>query len=196
MLRASPPISLVGRHERDRNSGAVGKPAEGGAVRIVVMCLIGAIPFMLGLLFFLSDMMRSPLAAEHLAVASLGLGVLLVWKNVWQAKFAAGLYGELSPGERPGSILRLIAIQGALQPIGLVLMLSFPWLIAFFRNAAIFAALGVPEPLKIARQQAGLWNRQNWGVLALTSLAGLFAVRECADCDCSPSSVGAKLSGN
>ena len=142
-------------------------------LRIVVMYLIGAIPFMLGLLFFLSDMMRSPFAAEHLAVASLGLAVLYVWKNVWQAKFAAGLYGELSPGERPGSILRLIAIQGALQPVGLVLMLPFPWLIAFFRNTAIFAALGVPEPLKIARRQAGLWNRQNWGMLALTSLAGL-----------------------
>ncbi len=144
------------------------------SLRIFVTYLMGAIPFTLGLLFFLSDMRRSPFAAEHLAEASLGLAFLYIWKNVWQAIFAAELYASLSPGhERAGSLLRLIAIQSIMQPLGLVLMLPFPWLVAFFRNVAIFAALGVPGPVRTARRQAGLWTRQNRGVLALTALAGV-----------------------
>ncbi len=143
-------------------------------MRIVVKYLIGAVPFMLALLFFLSDMTRSPFAAEHLAAASLGLAVLYIWKNVWQALFEADLYTSLAPGTyNGGNLPRLIAIQGTLQPLGLVLMLPFPWLVAFFRNVGIFAALGAPDPLRIARRQAGLWTRQNWGVLALITLAGL-----------------------
>ncbi len=97
-----------------------------------------------------------------------------MWKNVWQAVFAAKLYEVLSPRDaRIGNVLRLIVMQAALQPLGLVLMLPFPWLIAFFRNVALFAALGVAEPVATARRQAMLWTRQNWGVLALMSLGAL-----------------------
>ena len=58
----------------------------------VVAYLAGAIPFILALLFFLNDMTRSPFASEHLAAASLGTGVSLRWKNVWQAAFTAQLH--------------------------------------------------------------------------------------------------------
>jgi hypothetical protein len=136
--------------------------------------LAGAIPFTLALLFYLSDMLRSPFASEHLWPASLGLAALYVWKNVWQGVFVEKLYRTLSPGQSaPGKFLRLATIQGTLQPVGLVLALPFPWLVAFFRNVALFAALGAPEPVKTARRQAVLWTRQNWGVLAMTTLAGL-----------------------
>ena len=64
-------------------------------------------------------------------------------------------------------------MQAALQPIGLIVALPFPWFIAFFRNVALFAALGVPDPVRLARRQATLWTRQNWGILALVSLGGL-----------------------
>jgi hypothetical protein len=140
--------------------------------------LLGAIPFLLGLLFFLSDMMRSPYAFEHAGTASLGLAILYVWKNVWQALFAAQLDGGF-PMERPRPssrlrfVIRLIAIQAALQPVGLMLALPFPWLVAFFRNVALFAARGTPDPVKSARRQATLWTRQNWGVISILTLAGL-----------------------
>jgi hypothetical protein len=140
----------------------------------LVPYLVGAIPFVVALLFFLNDMTRSPFASEHLAAASLGLAFLYVWKNAWQAVFAAQLHEILSPGHfRAKNLLRAIPMQAALQPIGLVLALPFPWLVAFFRNVGLFSALGVPDSVRVARRQAMLWTRQNWGILALTSLAGL-----------------------
>ena len=137
----------------------------------VVAYLAGAIPFLLGLLFFLSDMTRSPFAFEHLAVTSLGLAGLFVWKSVWQAVFSARLYRQLSPGDARRNLPRLIVIQCAIQPLFLVA--PFPWAVAYFRNVAMFAALGDPDAVAAARKQAGLWARQNWSVLSLATLAWL-----------------------
>ena len=139
-----------------------------------VAYLTGAVPFILALLFFLNDMTRSAFASEHLAAGSLGLAFLYVWKNAWQAVFAAQLHEILSPGRfRARHLLRAIPMQAALQPIGLILALPFPWFVAFFRNVALFAALGTPDPVRVARRQATLWTRQNWGILGLISLGGL-----------------------
>jgi hypothetical protein len=139
----------------------------------ILAYLTGAIPFSVALLFFLNDMNRSPFAFDHLATASLGLAALYVWKNSWQAVFARKLYQALSPSQAKTNITKLILFQAAMQPVGLVLALPFPWLVAFFRNAALFAALGRPHPLRTARRQAVLWTGQNWGILALMSVAGL-----------------------
>ena len=146
----------------------------------VVVYLTGAIPFTLALLFFLTDMTHSPFAAEHLGTASLGVALLYVWKNAWQAAFAGRLLEMLSPGSMgAGSTLRMIAIQSALQPLGIALTLPFPWLVAFFRNVALFAALGVPRPMKTASRQAVLWPGQSWAVLALTAIAALLLFVNC-----------------
>src|SRR5208283_2845882 len=98
-------------------------------VRAFAVYLAGAVPFTLALLFFLSDMTRSPFASDHVGTASLAVAILYVWKNVWQAVFMQKLYGMLSP-ERAGAtgLAKLVAIQGTFQPVGLVLMLPFPWL--------------------------------------------------------------------
>jgi len=139
----------------------------------ILAYLTGAVPFSIALLFFLNDMNRSPYAFEHLALASAGMAALYIWKNVWQALFARRLYQVLSPDRPRGSIAKLIVYQAALQPIGLAIALPFPWLVAFFRNVALMAALGWPHPVRTARKQAVLWTSQNWGILALMSLAGL-----------------------
>jgi hypothetical protein len=136
-----------------------------------VVYLAGAIPFVLGLLFFLSDMTRSAFALEHLAVTSLGLAGLFIWKSVWQAVFSARLYRQLSPGDARWKLPRLILIQCALQPLFLVAPL--PWTVAYFRNVAMFAAWGDPDPVATAWKQAGLWTRQNWSVLGLATLTWL-----------------------
>src|SRR5580698_1790070 len=49
---------------------------------------LGAIPFVLALLFFWADMSRSPLASQHVAGASLGMAVMFCWMKFWQAVFA------------------------------------------------------------------------------------------------------------
>src|SRR5271163_1340211 len=78
-------------------------------LRVWVVYLVGAVPFILALLFFLNDMTRSPFAFEHMGRASLGLAALYVWKNVWQAVFARRLYEMLSPQNTPVPVLKVIA---------------------------------------------------------------------------------------
>src|SRR5947208_2892647 len=82
--------------------------------------LTGAGPFVVGVLFFLNDMTRGAFAYDHLATWSLALAGLYIWKNVWQAMFAARLYETLSPGSRGRLSLKLVLIQAALQPAGII----------------------------------------------------------------------------
>jgi hypothetical protein len=139
----------------------------------VLTYLTGAIPFTVGLLFFLVDMTRSPFAFEHLGQASLGMALLYVWKCAWKGIFCARLYRELSPlAERRGGVWRTVSIQIALQPLK-VPFFPLPWLIAFFRNLALFAGLGALHPVRTAGRQAGLWPRQNAVILLVISLASL-----------------------
>src|SRR5580698_1644594 len=148
----------------------------------VAAYLTGAVPFSLGLLFFFTEMVRSPFASERLALESAGVAVLLLWKHMWQAIFMARLHGQLSPRTVRSKItLRLAAMQCAIQPLRLVvvpvsLLLTVPCasVVAFFRNVSLFAALGDPDPLGAARRQASLWIRQSWGVLSITGVAALF----------------------
>jgi hypothetical protein len=142
--------------------------------------LTGAIPFALALLFFFTEMTRSPFASERLAVESLAVAALLIWKHVWQAIFMARLHGQLSSRPATGSVLRLAAMQCAIQPLRLIavplsLLLTVPFasVVAFFRNFSLFAALGEENPAAAARRQASLWSRQNWGVLGVMTIAAL-----------------------
>ncbi len=155
----------------------------------LALYLTGAVPFAVGFLFFWTDMARNPFAPERLSAESLGIAILFIWKNVWQALFAARLYRELSSSTSAPTvacssgasrILYLIAVQAALQPLSWILvtlssivMVPFAWTVAFFRNAALFAALGIDRPVAAARRHAGLWTKQNWLILSIVSLAAL-----------------------
>ncbi len=139
-----------------------------------VAYLAGAVPFILALLFFWNDMTHSPFASEHLVTGSLALAVLFIWKNVWQAVFNVRLFRVLSPASvQTGSVWRLILVEATIQPVSLLVPLPFPWLVAFFRNASLFTALGEPSPMRAARRQAILWTRQNWAILSIMTLASL-----------------------
>jgi hypothetical protein len=139
-----------------------------------VTYLIGAAPFTLAFLFFLTDMNRSPYAFEHLPWASLGLAFLYVWKNSWQAIFMAKLYNHVSPSEiRDANPWQAVVTQSTLQPLGLMLPLPFPWISAFFRNVALYAALGRPDALAAARKQSVYATRQNWATLSIVALGSV-----------------------
>jgi hypothetical protein len=154
---------------------------RGAPAAALASYLAGAVPFAIAFLFFLNDMTRSAFAFERLAAWSLALAIAYIWKNVWQAHFAARLYRTLSPGcGSKANPWRVVAMQSALQPVGLILhgigmliMLPLPWITAFFRNVGMFAALGSPDPVGSARKQAGLWTRQNWGIVGIASLGWL-----------------------
>lgn len=148
---------------------------------------LGAIPFVLGLLFFWADMSRSPDADRHLAEASLGMAGLFLWMKFWQALFArrmrAQMAGETPPRWTARRCGNVFVTQALLQPTGLFLIalsipvpLLLPWVYAFYQNAT---ALAGDEPgrapglLRSSWRQAILWPRQN--ILLLLILAGFGA---------------------
>jgi hypothetical protein len=153
---------------------AVGLLRDAPASALLIY-LMGAVPFLLAMLFFFSDMTRSPFARERLGEQSLLVAVLFIWKRIWQAVFAAQLHERMSGrGVEPGNLARLTAIQCALQPLRAIALpvcllatVPLPWAVAFFRNVGLFAAMGDPDPVGTARRQASLWGRQNWIILSV-----------------------------
>src|SRR4051812_26398877 len=57
---------------------------------------IGALPFVLGFLFFWADMSRSAFALQHCGRAAFGLVLLFIWMKTWQTIFATGLSQQIS----------------------------------------------------------------------------------------------------
>lgn len=155
-LRAAPPATLAGYY-------------------------VGALPFVLALLFFWADMSRSAFADQHLAGAALGVAALFLWMKFWQAVFARNLRASFA-GEPPPPLglrqcRRIFIAQTALQPSGLFLLplafivaLPAAWVCAFYQNLTAFAAAETGEVwsvLKNAARQAALWPRQNHTLLAI-----------------------------
>lgn len=156
-------------------------------LQVLLTYYLGAIPFVLGFLFFWADMSRSPFAEQHLAAAALGIAGLFLWMKHWQAVFACNIRALLAV-EKPEPYtlprhLRLFLAQAILQPSGLLLIplslipagLPLPWVYAFYQNVT---ALADPESadtsklLKSACRQASLWPMQNHVILAIMVLFG------------------------
>lgn len=164
---------------------------------------IGSLPFVLGALYFWGDMSQSAFADQHLVEAAFGLALLFVWMKFWQARFAgqlrlvtAGLAkreggdepnrnGSSVGGQNPVSrVLRVLASQLALQPIGLflisvamVLTLPFGWVYAFFQNITVLADGEMADPVPLVRKAARLarlWPAQNHMALLILSGFGFF----------------------
>ena len=64
-------------------------------VMTLAVYYLGAIPFVLGLLFFWADMSRSPFAYQHLADGSLAIAVLFFWMKFWQVIFALNVRAQI-----------------------------------------------------------------------------------------------------
>ena len=148
---------------------------------------LGALPFVLSLLYFWADMSRSAFAARRLFGASLGLALLFVWMKVCQAYFAAGMHAHTANRPAPPinlkAFLTLAFLQGVLQPTGFVLLplaslvtLPAAWCYAFYQSILVptpAEAKDVASLVSKAAAQARLWPRQNHVALALLSLVGI-----------------------
>src|SRR4030095_16556767 len=66
----------------------------------LVTYYIGTIPFVLGALYFWSDMSQSAFARERLGTASLGMAALYFWAKFWQSIFARRLLFQRGYGDR------------------------------------------------------------------------------------------------
>ena len=157
----------------------------------LVAYFTGAIPFWLGLLYFLSDMSRSADADAHLAAASLGVALLFVWMKCWQAVFTSRLRAILlDEPEAPWTaarIARMTLAQTAAQtwglPVRIVALLigiPFGWVSSFYQNITVLGdghasdAADAPTLFRRAVAQAKLWPGQMHKVIAQLSILGVF----------------------
>ena len=147
----------------------------------------GALPFVLGLLFFWADMSRDPFAPRHAAAAALGLAALFLWMKFWQAVFArklrAQLAGEAPPPLTLGRASGIFYSQSVWQPTALFVLplalipaLPFPWLYAYYQS--LTAKADGNEPTLRADFVRGwrlalLWPAQNHIILAVLALFSL-----------------------
>ena len=157
----------------------------------LVTYFTGAIPFWLGLLYFLSDMSRSADAQARLAPASLGVALLFVWMKCWQAVFTsrlrAILLDEPESAWTTARITRMALSQAGLQAwglpvrfIALLVTIPFAWVSSFFQNVTVLGdgrageSPDAPTLFRRSLAQAQLWPGQSHGVIFQLSMLGLF----------------------
>lgn len=149
---------------------------------------VGSLPFVLGLLYFWSDMSRGAFAGQRLASGALVMTLLFAWMKVWHTVFArqllAGLCREPAPVWTLRRVARAATTQVMLQPsglfllpVGLAVLAPFGWLYAFYQNVTVLGSGGQGEDLKSvfrrSWQQALLWPAQNHSLLLLLQMFAL-----------------------
>lgn len=151
--------------------------------------LCGSVPFVLGWLYFWTDMGRGAGADERLAGGALAVTLLWAWMKGAQSVFCARLRdrlaGEASPSGWFGPSVRAVVVQVCLQPWGfllipvaLVLTLPFGWVWAFFQNVSVLGAGVGNHPVRLAvlaARHASLWSKQNHWVIAGQMIGAVLA---------------------
>lgn len=114
---------------------------------------LGSIPWMIGLLYFMADMSRSSFAPRDAVFVSVGMGLLWVWKQIWQLHYCSYLWrrlrqenaaSPLRPAERFQRIASLLFVQAFRVPfwvIAALFVLPFGWVVATFQNATVLTAM-------------------------------------------------------
>jgi hypothetical protein len=155
--------------------------------RTLVTYYAGTIPFLLGLLYFVVEMSRSPFAGQHVVEGSLAVTILFFWMKLCQASFTARIRAQLAlkPAPRWGLagtlnvLVPQIVIHSTglfLLPLALVVMLPFAWVYAFYQSATVLAdpeSGEVQKLVKRAWKQTSLWVFENHTALSIGILFGL-----------------------
>lgn len=143
----------------------------------------GTLPFLLGALYFWTEMTRSVRAPERVLAASLALAGLFVWMKSWQSVFMEGLLarveGRAPAAWPPRRLLRLALVQSAIQgpsllllPAALFFVVPFGALYAATQEASLAGAApgqGLGEVIRGAWRRALPWQRQNHLLIWLVS---------------------------
>lgn len=117
-------------------------------LNILAFYYFGAIPFILGFLYFCADMSKNPFAHEYCLAAAFGMTLLFIWMKTFQAFFCTKTYGHLiqvqSTGISLAGIIRTVVFQTCIQasalivlPIALIVTIPFAWTSAAYQMALI-----------------------------------------------------------
>ena len=155
--------------------------------RTLATYYVGTIPFLLGFLYFLVDMSRSPFAEQHVVEASLAISALFFWMKLGQASFAAKMRAQLALKPAPSwglmGSLRVLLPQIVIHstglfilPVAFVVLLPFAWIYAFYQNVTVLAdpeSGEVGALIKRAWKQSCLWVFENHSALSIGLLFAL-----------------------
>ena len=155
--------------------------------RVWLAYYAGAIPFTLGLLFFLADMSCGAFAERRCPVYAFVMILLFVWLKCWQTGFTSALRARLTavPPRKWDAprVLRLILVQGIVQPSRMFILpvtfaaiVPFIWLLAFYENITVLGdgtGTSVRTVLRRAGSQARLWSGQNFLLLGWLAMVAV-----------------------
>jgi hypothetical protein len=148
---------------------------------------LGTLPFVLGLLYFWSDMSRNPVAGDYCGPAAAAVALLFIWMKVWQLRYCRRLWCRLDQAApEKWSFKRIFAAtarQSALHATGVLILplaalfaVPLGWVIAFYQNISVLDDHKTKQMMqlaKAAKDQAVLWPGQNHLMLTLMTLFGL-----------------------
>jgi hypothetical protein len=155
----------------------------------ILLFYLGAVPFILAILFFLADMSSSPFADDRCAGAALGTGLLYIWMRTWQALFCRKLAGLLEQnGDAPitprrfAQMFRFQLIYSSwglvALPLAALVVIPFGWFYAYFNNLCVVAVFSssMKDSANKARALSMPWPRQNHLLIAVLLGFGYFAL--------------------
>lgn len=157
-------------------------------VSVLSYYYIGSVPFVLGFLYFWSDMSRSAFAFQHAAEAAFTLSLLFLWMKCWQSVFCSRLSSFIHDSQilprSAGDVVQLAIFQTALHasgflifPLACVTALPFAWVYAFYQNVSLYGdhtAKTLREAYKRSLEQALVAPGQNHFILLILSVFGFF----------------------
>jgi len=136
---------------------------------------LGAVPFAIGTLYFIADMSRSGLATRDAAFAALVMAALYFWMRYCQAKFCAGLWATLNPGQgatlsrrdhfaRLAALWLLQAFHLPLLIVGAFFAIPLGWVMATQQNFSVLALTGAPSgrPLRDLLIKSIRYSHHEW----------------------------------
>ena len=157
-------------------------------IRNYVIYYAGTVPFIIGFLYFWSDMSRSSFAYQYAAKAALSMTILFIWMKTCHVLFSdqirARIQRKSSARFTPAMFFRLVMIQTAIQPTGFIMLplafifaLPFGWVYAFYQNVSCYGNGESPDIIsvyKISKQHAMFAPGQNHIILLVVSFLGIF----------------------
>ncbi len=152
---------------------------------------LGAVPWALGLLYFIADMSRSSLADRDAAFAALAMTGLWLWMRYCRAEFSARLWARLHPGHLPvkGASRRFRALAALwfahafripLLAVGIFFAVPLGWIVATLQNFTVLALTQDPgdRPLRSLVGRSIRYSHDQWaqnhGILLIFLFVALF----------------------
>jgi hypothetical protein len=151
----------------------------------LLLFYLGAIPYLLAVLFFFADMAASPFADERCAGSALGVALLYIWMRSWQAVFAQKLSALVTGKDAaPVTVCRFMRLYRfhliysswalVLVPFAAVVAIPFGWIYAYFNNLCIVDPEQGKAAAAKARQTAMPWPKQNHILISVVVGFGYF----------------------